>query len=117
MAATAKVPFPRQLNARETLDTLTHWKTGVRNYFRSDDRFAPFVARTKKWDPSKPNFGFVGDEAEIQADHLECMLDTIAGFLPTHYITRRITQSTTCMDDVFKVIWKYYKVDPTPKLF
>ena len=115
--ATVKIPFPRVLTAKETLDTLTHWKCGVRNYFRSDDRFAPFFKRTVRWNPSAVNYGLAGDEAESQADNLESLLDTIAGFLPTHYITRKITQESKCMEDVFKIIWKYYKVDPTPATF
>ena len=32
MASFVKVPTPRQLNQKETLDSLNHWKTIFRNY-------------------------------------------------------------------------------------
>ena len=31
---TPKVPYPRQLTKKESLDSLSHWQTSVRNYFR-----------------------------------------------------------------------------------
>ena len=114
---TAKVPYPRQLTSNETLDTLTHWKSHVRNYFRRDDSMKEFFSRTSTWNPSRPNYGFTGDEADIKADSLESLLDTISGFLPGPYLTAQITKQTKCIDDVFKLIWKHYDVDPTPSTF
>ena len=114
---TAKVPFPRQLTSSETLDTLTHWKSHVRNYFRRDDGMKEFFARTATWDPSRTNYGFVGDDAATKADNLESLLDTIAGFMPGPYLTNQITGQTKCIDDVFRLIWRHYDVDPTPSTF
>ena len=114
---TAKVPFPRQLTSSETLDTLTHWKSHVRNYFRRDDGMKEFFARTATWAPSRTNYGFVGDDAAIKADNLESLLDTIAGFMPGPYLTNQITGQTKCIDDVFRLIWRHYDVDPTPSTF
>ena len=114
---TAKVPYPRQLTSTETLDSLTHWRSHVRNYFRRDDSMKEFFSRTSKWNNSRPNYGFTGDEADIKADSLESLLDTISGFLPGPYLTAQITKQTKCIDDVFKLIWKHYDVDPTPSTF
>ena len=96
----AKVPYPRQLTATESLDTLTHWKSHVRNYFRRDDNVRGFFA----WDPALQNYGFVGEDAATQADHLEGLLDTISGFMPGPYLTARLTKHTKSMQDVFNVI-------------
>lgn len=113
----AKVPYPRQLSNRETLDTLTHWKSHVRNYFRRDESMKEFFSRTATWNPLVPNFGFTGDEADVKADSLESLLDTISGFLPGPYITTQITKQTKCIDDVFRLIWRHYDVDPSPSTF
>ena len=97
----AKVPYPRQLTAAETLDTLSHWKSHVRNYFRRDDNLKEFFARTSTWNPSVNDFGFRGEESATKADALEGLLDTIAGFMPGPYLTAQITKQTKSMEDVF----------------
>ena len=104
----AKVPYPRQLNATETLDSLTHWKSHVRNYFRRDENLKLFFARTTTWTYLSPNYGFTGDEASLKADYLEGLLDTIAGFMPGPYLTAQLTKETKSMEDVFSFIWKHY---------
>ena len=114
---TAKVPYPRQLSANETLDTLTHWRSHVRNYFRRDDNLKDFFARTAVWDSSQNNYGFEGDTAAAKADSLEGLLDTIAGFMPGPYLTARLTKQTTSMTTVFEVIWDHYDVSPNPSTF
>ena len=114
---TAKVPYPRQLTSTETLDTLTHWKSHVRNYFRRDEGMKEFFARTATWAPTSNNYGFIGENAPTKADNLESLLDTIAGFMPGPYLTNQITKHTRCIDDVFRLIWKHYDVDPTPSTF
>ena len=114
---TAKVPYPRQLTATETLDTLTHWKSHVRNYFRQDESLKLFFARGKTWRQGQDNYGFTGEHAAAEADQLEGLLDTIAGFMPGPYLTAKITKYTESMEGVFDVIWKHYDVDPSPSTF
>ena len=113
----AKVPYPRQLNSNESLDSLTHWKSHVRNYFRRDDNLKGFFARTFTWTPTAENYGFVGDDAEAKADNLEGLLDTICGFMPGPYLTAQITRQSKSMKDVFDFIWKHYDVEPNPCSF
>ena len=107
---TAKVPFPRQLTSSETLDTLTHWKSHVRNYFRRDDGMKEFFARTATWDPSRTNYGFVGDDAATKADNLESLLDTIAGFMPGPYLTNQITGQTNSIDTYYSQPVRIYYI-------
>ena len=113
----AKVPYPRQLTSAETLDTLTHWRSHVRNYFRRDENLKEYFARGKTWDSTRDNYGFAGEDAATKADYLEGLLDTISGFMPGPYLTARITKNTTSMQSVFDVIWEHYDVDPNPSTF
>ena len=113
----AKVPYPRQLSSAETLDTLTHWKSHVRNYFRRDDNLKIFFARTMSWDQSNTNYGFTGEDAADKADYLEGLLDTIAGFMPGPYLTAKITKQSDSMQSVFDIIWEHYDVNPNPSTF
>ena len=114
---TAKVPYPRQLVANETLDTLTHWRSHVRNYFRRDEKLKVFFARGTTWSQTLDNYGFQGEDRTEKADSLEGLLDTIAGFMPGPYLTARITKQTTSMGSVFDVIWEHYDVSPNPSTF
>ena len=114
---TAKVPYPRQLTSNESLDTLTHWKSHVRNYFRRDDNLKGFFARNKTWAPGQNNYRFQGEDAATAADYLEGLLDTIAGFMPGPYLTARITKQSESMESVFNIIWQHYDVDPSPSSF
>ena len=89
---TAKVPYHRQLSTNETLDTLTHWKSHVRNYFPRVENIKEFFAGTSTWDQTGNNYGFTGDGRESKVDYLEGLLDSIAGFMPGPYLMARITK-------------------------
>ena len=85
--ATPKVPYPRQLTKKETLDSLSHWQTSVKNYFKRFPYYAQYFKRTCTWTKANDNYGFTGNNAAEKADNLETLLDTLAGFLPGPYIT------------------------------
>ena len=54
----ARTPPPRQLGAKETLDTLTHWKTTFNTFYKRDGAFKHFMRGDHKWDPSDDiNYG------------------------------------------------------------
>ena len=112
-----KVPYPRQLTNKETLDSISHWSSGVRNYFRRSPQYAVFFKRTTTWDYHKDNYGFEGEDKEDQADNLEAFLDTIAGFMPGPYITNKITQETTSIQSLWSVIKDHYGVTPSQSSF
>lgn len=107
-----KVPYPRQLTKKETLDSLSHWQTSVRNYYRRFDEYAEFFKRTSTWTTAR-NYGFTGQNVEDRADNLECLLDSLASFLPGPYLTHRITQTTTSVQSVWDIIWDHYGVKPS----
>ena len=114
---TPKVPYPRQLTKRETLDSLSHWQTSVRNYFRRFPEYCDFFKRSISWSPNSENYGFSGESAADHADNLEALLDTLATFMPGPYITHQITKSSKCIQDVWNSIWDHYGVKPTSSSF
>lgn len=111
-----KVPYPRQLTKKETLDSLSHWQTSVRNYFRRFDYYANFFKRTSTW-TQNANYGFTGEGSEEKADNLESLLDTIASFLPGPFITHQITKTSTSIQSIWDIIWDHYGVKPSPSSF
>ena len=85
MSNVVKCPQPRQLGATETLESLTHWKTTFRTYFKKDDSYELFVCPNATWDPSATNYGQVQEgsglersPAELKEDLLD-LLSTLAG--------------------------------------
>lgn len=111
--STAKVPYPRQLTTKESLDSLTHWQSSLRNYFRRSPQFSEFFRRSSTWDCSQQNYGFDGEDAEDRADNLESLLDTISSFLPGPYITHHITKNSTNLQSIWDCIWDHYGVKPS----
>ena len=99
-----KVPYPRQLTKKETLDSLSHWQTSVKNYFRRFPDSAEFFKRNSSWTQAE-NYGFVDPGANDKADNLEALLDTIASFLPGPYITHKITKTSTSIASVWDIIF------------
>ena len=86
MATFVKLPPPRQLTQSETLDSLDHWKSIFRNYFRRDSVFKQFLESTCKWDSSVPDTYNLeakdGMSPEERKDALVDFLSNLAGFLP-----------------------------------
>ena len=107
MTSFVKVPPPRQLNQKETLDSLNHWKTIFRNYFRRDTIFKQFLSSSTTWDPNQPHYGLAPTEdvtAEDRKDALVDFLHHLVGFLPHSYLTSKLVENTTKLDDCWDVI-------------
>ena len=81
-----RTPPPRQLGMKETLDTLTHWKTNFRTFYKRDDAYKYFMKEDTTWDPLAGNYGqpAEGDkglkrkEADMKEDLVD-LLSTLAG--------------------------------------
>ena len=115
-----KCPPPRPLTQQETLDSLNHWKTLFRNYFRRDSIYKPFLAANFTWDPTQINHGLadVGDDtAEIRKENLEDFLYTLAGFLPHSYLTEKIVKDTKSLQQCWNIIYEHYNVQITQETF
>ena len=98
------------------MDTLDHWRSQFRTFFKRDKTFYPFLSNSLKWDPSQTNFGFSnvtnseGDvyEASDRAEDFTDLLNVLSGFLPHSYLTARISKDTKCWQDVWDIIYQHY---------
>ena len=80
-----KFPPPRPLTKKESLDSLDHWRSQFRTFFKRDDTFRPFLRSDFKWDPNQDKFGFTGTDAQDESDNFEDFLNVLSGFLPHSY--------------------------------
>ena len=103
-----KFPPPRPLTKKETLDSLEHWKSQFKTFFKRDDTFRPFLRSDFTWDPSLDKYGFSGANAQEDSDNFEDFLNVLSGFLPHSYLTSRITKDTKCWEDIWNVIYTHY---------
>ena len=111
-----KFPPPRPLTKKETLDTLDHWRSQFRTFFKRDDTFRPFLSASFKWDPAQTNFGFTNEtneegdvyDANEKAENFPDLLNVLSGFLPHSYLTSRISKDTKCWQDVWDIIYQHY---------
>ena len=109
-----KLPPPRQLTQSETLDSLDHWKSIFRNYFRRDSVFKQFLESSCTWNPSDTDtYGLVakyGMSPEERKDALIDFLSNLAGFLPHSYLTSKLKDTTKSLKDCWNIIEEHYNV-------
>ena len=109
------------LTTIETLQTLNHWKTSFRTYYRRDSFYKGFLLPDATWDSSAENYGQAADlnggdvvrSAADKAGDLEDFLNTLAGYLPFPYLTEKIVKASTKLQDVWDTIYDHYGVNVT----
>ena len=98
----SRTPPPRQLTSNETLESLTHWETAFRTFYKRDDMYRIFFKKDVKWNHLMPNYDLSdevdGDKrkAEELCEDLQDLLNTLAGYLPHSYLTDKILK---CPDE------------------
>ena len=113
-----KAPPPRPLNQQESLDSLNHWKTLFRNYYRRDSSYKQFLHKDCTWNFSEENYGLqtlAEETPDERAENLSDFLSTLAGFLPHSYLTQKLLEDTTCLQDCWNLIYEHYNVKITPE--
>ena len=113
-----KTPPPRPLVQTETLDTLNHWKTTFRNYFRRDSIYIQFLATDCKWNSQEQNYGLAEANGMTAAERKESLIDflnQLAGFLPHSYLTSKLEEESTNLDSCWNIIYEHYNVQITPE--
>ena len=108
-----KLPPPRQLTQNETLDSLDHWKSIFRSFFRRDSIFRQFLESDCEWDPSREHYGLTdknGMKAKDRKDALIDFLNNLAGFLPHSYLTPKLIQNTKSLEECWGIIEEHYNV-------
>ena len=103
-----RTPPPRQLGPKETLESLTHWRTSFKTFYKRDEAYKRFFKFGVVWNNEEENYGFTDDggdySAEDIAEDLRDLLNTLASFLPYSYLTDKILNTTTCWEDVWRII-------------
>ena len=93
MSKHARTPPPRQLSSHETLESLTHWETTFRTFYKRDSYKIFFKKSHSEWDYTKAHYGLnneVGGESRKKDELAEDLLNTLAGYLPYSYLTDKI---------------------------
>ena len=109
----SRTPPPRQLGPNETLESLTHWQTSFKTFYKRDEVFKRFFKVGVTWDHNVENYGMQDDDeysAEDMAEDLTDLLNTLAGYLPHSYLTDKIVRTSTCWKDVWAIIFEHYNV-------
>ena len=122
MKNSSRTPPPRQLVNNESLESLSHWKTTFRTFYKRDASFRIFFKPDIKWNPNAINYGFTATESEANTDDRSAeelcedfkdLLNIMAGYLPHSYLTDKILKSTTNWDEVYSIIFEHYNVKVT----
>ena len=120
---TVRVPQPRQLEDTETMESLVHWWTQFRNYYRRDKYVGGFLVSTATWDPTAANLGFTDEteglkrkKADVEQDFLAFM-DTLASYMRYSYITERLKTTTKNIADVKSCLFKLYDAELSQDTF
>ena len=120
---TARLPVPRPLGDEETMESLSHWWTTFRNYYRRDKYVGGFLISTFKWDPSKPHYGFEDEATGLKrakadlADDLTGFMEIISSHMKNSYITERLKTSTKNIEDVKKCLFALYDAELSQDTF
>ena len=61
-----KIPLPRKLELKETMQSLVQWKMQFKQYMKQDDNYRGFLASDVEWDPTHRTYGF---DAEADGRH------------------------------------------------
>ena len=115
----SRTPPPRPLGAHETLESLSHWQTTFRTFYKKDDSYKIFFKKDQKWNYLRQNYDLQdetdGDKrtASELAEDLADLLNTLAGYLPHSYLTDKILKSSSCWADVWRIIHDHYNVQVT----
>ena len=112
-----KAPVPRKLEQRETLQNLNHWRNTFVNYYRRCQFYGIFLIPGTTWTTSG-NRGFSHDETgglkrnvQTLASDLEGFLSCLAGYLPFDYVAEKLADETTCMQDVWEIVYEIYDAE------
>ena len=113
----SRLPTPRHLKDEESIESLTHWWTVFRNYYRRDKYVGGFLVSTAKWDPSKDFYGFEDEATGLKrskadwAEDLSGFMEIVAGYMENSYLTDRLKTTTKCIADVKACLFKLYDAE------
>ena len=113
------IPMPRQLRETESFQDITAWDVSLRNFYRKDEVFYPFVNAKMKWDSSKEDYNLRNEHEESKlkrekdelAQDLIGFLQIVAGYVPGDHLRLTILKDTKCYEDVIRIIREFYDAE------
>ena len=113
------IPIPRMLLDTETHQSITAWEVSVKNFYRKDESYYPFVNAKTKWDADKPNYGMIAEhadsklkrDAEEMGEDVFSFLQIIAGYVPGDHLRVKIEQDSTDFKSVIQCIREFYDAE------
>ena len=114
-------PPPRMLTAAETLYSLNHWKTSFRTYYRRDSYYKGFLLPEVTWNARADNFGQTDDvvngtvvrSALDKGEDLKDFLHTLVGYLPFPYLTEKVVNGSSNLEQVWDLLYEHYGLKVT----
>ena len=108
---------PRRLDQQETLQSLNHWRSVFRNYYRRCPYYGLFLLPSTRW-TSSGNRGFTSaeqtglkrDPATLAAD-LEGFLDCIGSYCPFDYIGQKLREESMNIQNVWDILYEIYDLE------
>ena len=114
MSTGVKARPPMRLAEDETLTSFEDWKNNLIFYLNQEKSFEPFLKAGAKWTKSSDADQNRGVKDDIVS--LNNFLGVIAGLAPP-LLHGDITDETTKLDDVYKLIRNYYQFAPSEGTF
>ena len=118
-----KALAPRRLEQTESLQSLNHWISVVKNYYRRCSFYSYFLKPNLTWDNSDSRGFRVAETTglkrspEILAADLQGFLQCIGNYLPFDYVADKLDQETTNLQSVWDIIFEIYDVEITTANF
>ena len=109
---------PRLLKAKETADSLEHWKNMFEVYITRDVHMAPFL--TLNWNPADINMGQAAREGvtvEQMGANCRLFLNHVCSFFEYPYYNKRIQTRSTSLISIYAILEDIYQVEKTADSF
>ena len=114
---------PRRLEQQESLQSLNHWRSVFRNFYRRCPYYGIFLLPTTSWN-SSANRGFQEpettglkrDTATLAAD-LEGFLDCVGSYCPFDYVGEKLKNETNGINSVWDTLYEIYDLEITTSNF
>ena len=107
---------PRKLDQQENLQSLNHWRTVFRNFYRRCQYYSIFLLPNTKWDNS-PTRGLTAETSGLKRDRetlvsdLDGFLDCVASYLPFDYVAEKLRCESTNIQTVWEIVYELYDAE------
>ena len=118
-----KIPLPRKLETKETMQSLQQWMMQFKQYMKQDDNYRGFLASDVVWNPAHRTYGFEAEAEGLRRTAVQKMDDCkdflriLCTFLPHGYLTTKLVDTSTSLTSAFGIIEEHYGLLPSQETF